>query len=401
MTVFEMHAAAPGKIMWLGGYSVLERPNLAFVTAIDSHVHISARKNHDNAMVLSAPQIIAQQARGTMDINTGKLTMEIPTELKLLKTSVELAMMYLAATGHKTSGIDIVTRNDRAFVYRIGNNGVGKNVSKSGMGSSAAVAAAATGAVLELFNGDSLGLEDVHRLAQLAHSVATGKYGSGFDVAAAVHGSIVYSRYSPSLFRDFPSVDYTKDDVLETVKCRWDHSIEPLAVPSILVPVVANFLGGAAITTSFVKKVNEFRLSCPLQYNEAIARINGYNSTAIEILRRAGEEHGHGEDALLGLYDAFESGRQETRRLGELSGADIEPSSASELIERSKMAGALVAKLPGAGGMDSIAALCRGGEDADRLRRFWGLQSGLEVLSVGLQRGGLSVSKESKICVMA
>jgi hypothetical protein len=35
----------------------------------------------------------------------------------------------------------------------------------------------------------------VHRLAQLCHCVAQGKVGSGFDVAAAVFGSLVYRRF--------------------------------------------------------------------------------------------------------------------------------------------------------------------------------------------------------------
>ena len=39
----------------------------------------------------------------------------------------------------------------------------------------------------------------VHNLAQVAHSVAQGKIGSGFDVAAAVYGTQTYSRFSSSI----------------------------------------------------------------------------------------------------------------------------------------------------------------------------------------------------------
>lgn len=70
-------------------------------------------------------------------------------------------------------------------------------VSKTGMGSSAALTTALVGALLQWFEVTRLGLragmEDrkiVHNLAQLAHAAAQGKIGSGFDVAAAVYGKI-------------------------------------------------------------------------------------------------------------------------------------------------------------------------------------------------------------------
>ena len=41
--------------------------------------------------------------------------------------------------------------------------------------------------------------KQVHNLAQLSHCCAQGKIGSGFDVAAAVYGTMQYVRFSPQV----------------------------------------------------------------------------------------------------------------------------------------------------------------------------------------------------------
>lgn len=62
------------------------------------------------------------------------------------------------------------------------------------MGSSAALTTSLVGAILHWFgvvhleSNDSESLRIVHNVSQLAHSIAQGKIGSGFDVAAAVYG---------------------------------------------------------------------------------------------------------------------------------------------------------------------------------------------------------------------
>ena len=48
---------------------------------------------------------------------------------------------------------------------------------------------------------DEKDLRLVHNLAQFCHCCAQGKIGSGFDVAAAVYGSMEYVRFSPEVRR--------------------------------------------------------------------------------------------------------------------------------------------------------------------------------------------------------
>ena len=67
-------------------------------------------------------------------------------------------------------------------------------VAKTGMGSSAALTTSLVGSLLQFFDVVDLSrkssgdLSIVHNVAQLAHSIAQGKIGSGFDVSAAVYG---------------------------------------------------------------------------------------------------------------------------------------------------------------------------------------------------------------------
>jgi phosphomevalonate kinase len=92
MTNFEVNASAPGKILWLGGYSVMERPNVGFVTTIDQHVHVIARSNTDNTVLINAPQLVPEIVRGVVDTKTGKITVEgaINFQVNLVRQMVRI-----------------------------------------------------------------------------------------------------------------------------------------------------------------------------------------------------------------------------------------------------------------------------------------------------------------------
>ena len=382
---------APGKVLWIGGYSVLERPSIGYVTAIDAHVHANVDLfEGGNRVYIKAPDFNLE-VDGTLDSKTGKINIERTKELNLLTTTAEISLSYVISKGFRPEGISIETRNDKAFAYRIGGDGGNKKVSKSGMGSSSAVTVALVAAILKSYGLDTDENDALHKLAQLSHSVATGKVGSGFDIAAATYGSILYSRYSPSIITEFPQ-NYTVEDVKSIVEKKWDYAVKSVNFPDIFKASMANFVNEAAITTSLVGVVNEFKKKNPQVYKDIIREINDSAEKAAAALSKIKSE----DDAndIEEFKDNFEISRLATRKLGELSRADIEPADTTRLIEESKNEGALVARLPGAGGKDSIVAISMGDNEAGRLRKFWSSKNNLELLDVSMQNRGVVLFKK-------
>lgn len=388
-----VEAKAPGKVLWLGGYSVLERPNIGYVTAIDAYVHANVNLlEGSNEVHINAPDFNLEMA-GTLDPKTGKINIERTKELNLLITTAEISLSYVISRGFRPNGISIETRNDKAFAYRISSNGSNKKVSKSGMGSSSAVTVALVAAILKSYGLDTNENDALHKIAQLSHNVATGKIGSGFDIAAATYGSILYSRYSPAMIAGFPQ-NFTIDDVASIVDKKWDYKIKGVNFPGIFRASMANFINEAAITTSLVGVVNEFKKRNPHEYESIITEINDSAEKAVVALSKIKNENGTHD--IEEFIDNFERSRLATRKLGELSGAEIEPADTTKLIEESKKEGALVARLPGAGGKDSVVAISKGDDEAERLRRFWSSKNDLELLGISMQNNGVTLSKKDQ-----
>ncbi len=375
-------AKAPGKILWIGGYSVLERPNVSLISTVNAYVHADVAVLPGNDVEFSVPQL-GLTAKGQIDTSTGKLSVEVPKELSLLKTAAEVSCRYAVSNGAKTSGFRITTKNDDAFSYTL----AGGKVSKSGLGSSAAVTVATVSAILNAC-GAFISSEDradtVHKLAQTAHSIATGKVGSGFDIAAASYGSSIYSRYSPDIVKNLPH-EYSNEELTALIKKKWDYSIERFRLPDEFKLLFANFTGESMITTAAIGSVSGFKAKEPEKYADLIKRINDENQKAVDAIKRFEA----GDKDALGLFkEGFEEGRRLTKELGILSSVSIEPDDCTNLIEESKNNGAFLAKLPGAGGKDSIAALALSEAEKARLKNFWKGRGDIGVLDLNFSETG-------------
>lgn len=374
-------AKAPGKILWLGGYSILERPNIGFGTTVNAYAHVSVKPNGNHSVEISVPQF-AERFRARIDPKEGTLRASTHTELNLMRTAVEVSLKYAIAKGINVHGVSLTSRTDDAMSYKIVNG----KVEKSGLGSSAAVTVATIGVLLKAFELDAKNLETLHKLAQMSHSIATGKVGSGYDIAVVTYGSIIYKRYSPDIIRRLP-VGYTGNDIVKLVKRRWDYSIERMQMPTMLKPLVASFVGGAAITTELVKKVNEFKARDPGKYFKIIKRLNRENVKAATAIKKinAGKS---ADKNIREMKVAFERGWEITRELGVSSKAVIADSHLVWLAEQSLKNGALLAKSPGAGGRDSVAALALGDDNLARLRDFWASRKELRILDIDICNTG-------------
>ena len=369
---------APGKILWIGGYSVLERSNIAYISTVDAYVTATLKAGKGNDVLLNAPQM-GMSLKGTIDLNSGCVSANAQKELMIFKTAAEVAARYASVSGEAVRGFNITTNSDAPFAYSISKGGI----IKSGLGSSAATAVAIVGSVLRAFGMDFDKNDALHKLSQIAHSIATGKVGSGFDIAAATYGSILYKRYSPEIVKGLPS-DYTNDQLLEIVKRKWDYTVEKFALPEEFRLLFANF-GESMITTKAIGSVSDFKRSDPRIYSDMINEIDEQNEAAVKALK---EIKNGNKDALERFKTAFDRGRSLTKKLGVFSGAAIEPDDCTELIEESKKNGAFVAKLPGAGGKDSIAALSLDEKSYSSLLNFWKGREELNLLDIKTVENG-------------
>jgi phosphomevalonate kinase len=366
----EFIASAPGKILWIGGYSVLERPNVSFVTGVDKRVYARAREAE--GFGLSSRQY-NYSISGHFDSNARKLVLGKEDErAKFVKTAVESTLAYLAHRGVAIKKFELETHSDPAFGVE----------TKAGLGGSAAVTVAAVAAVLGLHGVDPEKNRDVvHKLSQYSHSIAQGKVGSGFDVAAATIGAGEYVRYSPEHVEAklFP----------QNIGEEWDHRIREVRVPGKFRVAIAS-LGKGVSTTEMVKKVNAWKAGNPEEYKRLLKAYDESNAQAIKALERLSTEFS--EENLGEFKKRFEEARAYKRALGEKSGAPIEPGEYSRLIEESMDNGAFVAILPGAGGGDSIAAFCLSDADKARLETFW-KSKGYAALPLGVSNEGVRVEK--------
>ncbi|MEK6954160.1 MAG: hypothetical protein AABX01_04075 [Candidatus Micrarchaeota archaeon] len=370
-------ASAPGKVMWLGGYSVLEKGNASLVTPMAARARafcaLLPREKGGARAVLKSPQFginLDGKIGANGKINFARASVSSLHSARFILSASEICLKYFIAKGLPISGFELCVENDAAF---------GKKGAKTGLGSSAAATAASVGAILGLFGiniASGFGMQIAHNLSQMAHSKAQGKIGSGFDIASAVYGPITYSRYSSDLVEKGLKLKWKK--FADLVEKSWDCQIAPIALPNNFIPLLA-YAGKSASTSEMIGKIVKMKAKGKQDYAALIHEIDSANAQAISDL---------GRGDMASFKHHFKDGRLPTKKLGELAGAEIESSAMTRLIEESMGHGAFVCKLPGAGGGDIIAAICLSKKDAIRLREFWRSRK-LKVLNVGFGKEGL------------
>jgi len=171
-------------------------------------------------------------------------------------------------------------------------------VNKTGLGSSAALVTSLVGATAAFFHrgiyynqNESTSTIDaflssaefritIHNAAQIAHGLAQGKVGSGFDVSSATFGSILFTRIPPDVLGAFMedalvsvcSKSATVDSFAafstklaqvsaqtsSTTTSLWKFTATPLVLPRGVSIMLADVVGGSE-TPSMVRKVLSWR----------------------------------------------------------------------------------------------------------------------------------------------
>lgn len=244
---------------------------------------------------------------------------------------------------------------------------------KTGLGSSAALVTAFTAAVLAHYLGPDrfpLTTENakarLHGLAQVAHCAAQGKVGSGFDVAAAVYGSCVYRRFSPSILNDLGAIGTngfsTRLQSLlgnSTEPGRWDMEIDKsrAVIPSGLRLVMCDVDCGSE-TVGMAKKL----LAWKVQEAEVSAtlwdKLQRANEDLAEKLWDLAQKPTRTAKEYQDLRDNFIIIRSLIREMSTKAEVPIEPKSQTDLLDTcGGVPGVLGGVVPGAGGYDAISLL--------------------------------------------
>jgi phosphomevalonate kinase len=285
------------------------------------------------------------------------------------------------------------------------NPAAGVKVAKTGLGSSAALSSSLVGSLLQHFGVIHLDKSPVadadkayiHNIAQFAHSLAQGKIGSGFDVAAAVYGSQMYKRFDPELLEAVlkhyqPNINPTNnstasarvfnskfyDLVMGTLALQeadpsglpwqqespgascWNQTISPVATPPGVELMMGDVHGGSN-TPAMAKKVLAWQKekaeeATPLVQrlgasNEEICKLMSnlttlsasdpslYNqalrlcSTSKQAVWASAAGSNTVVDVFVQLKTACGVSRSLLRRMGELAGVEIEPPCQTALVD--------------------------------------------------------------------
>lgn len=391
--------SAPGKAFLAGCYLVLEPTYNAYVTALSSRMHaVLQHTDSQNSITVSSPQFAEGEWKYAIspDFSVSETT---GRRNPFVEAAVATVVQYMAAknpiSAHITVFSDAGYHSQDNTSSKTSSNGGKKflfhsnpiqDVPKTGLGSSAGLVTVVVTALLAHFTG-SVDQNLVHNLAQVAHCYAQKKVGSGFDVATAVYGSIVYRRFSPvsldELFREENPEIYRKK-LVDLANAEWNFTHTPCALPPRIRLLMGDIAGGSE-TPKLVSKVLQWKKNKPEESTPLYRSLDAANEELMEALTNLHDFHRQNAalynaaaDYFLAisvaeqngvarkedyapfykLVDAIKHIRANLKKLTVLCGADIEPDSQTALLDRCNMlAGSLGGVVPGAGGFDAISLL--------------------------------------------
>ncbi|TGO53631.1 hypothetical protein BCON_0120g00280 [Botryotinia convoluta] len=424
--------SAPGKVFLAGGYLVLDRDYTALVFGLSARIHVLVQDIETTSGVQLSDIIVKSPQFREAAWNYGfhLIKDDGGIEVTQLKSSlsasvsrnpfVETALLYaltyissvLPSTTIKPTSITILADKDyysnpstKAIAsdahHQFLDFGVRlEDAHKTGLGSSAALVTAFTGAILSHYLPSSKfslntkeGQSQLHNLAQAAHCAAQGKVGSGFDIATAVYGTSLYRRFSPSILSSLgepgsPGFSTrVKASVENTASQKWDTQIEKgkISIPKGMALVMCDVDCGSQ-TVGMVKKVLEWRKRDPVVSKELWDELQSRNEKLAEILSSGNDISAAGP--------AFSAIREKIREMGSLSGVPIEPEEQTKLLDDviENVEGVIGGVVPGAGGYDAIVLLVRDDQETmDQITSFLAKWGNVKLLGVKGEMDGARV----------
>ena len=403
--------SAPGKVLFTGGFLVLDRQHTGLVLGLNAriHVHITPWETSSTnqkgrflgrGILVQSPQF--KEARWLYEerksgdhaaVSVSQVTdLEGYTQTpnKFVETTLLYVLTYLSHLSRTVEHSVVITILADDDYYSQSKLDEGKSskgtftnfgvklseAHKTGLGSSAALTTALAAVLLAYTAPSSTDASDlpfktIHNLAQAAHCAAQGKVGSGFDVAAAVYGSCVYRRFTPTILENigesstagFGERLHQCVDDLE-LEHKWDVEIasQAVKVPESLVLLMCDVDCGSE-TPGMVRNVLKWRKENPEDAAMLWTAIQQGSEDLCQELRRLSELEGIENPEYQELGDIIQTVRSLVREMSEKSKVPIEPPVITELLDYcTSLPGVVGGMAPGAGGYDAVALLVKNDE---------------------------------------
>lgn len=379
--------SAPGKALLCGGYLVIDPAYSAYVVGLSARIYatVSASEASTTSVHVTSPQF--DKGEWTYNYVDGQLT--AMGHNPFAHAAVNTVLHYVPP---RNLHINISIKSDNAYHSQIDSTQKGQfayhkkaihEVPKTGLGSSAALTTVLVAALLKSYGIDPLhNTHLVHNLSQVAHCSAQKKIGSGFDVASAVCGSLVYRRFPAESVDVVIAAEGTPEYTAllkTTVEQKWQVTLEPTFLPPGITLLMGDVQGGSE-TPSMVAKVMAWRKAKPREAEVVWKDLNAANMLMVKLfndLRKLSLTNNEAYQQLLAeaaslnalkmimlqnplgeLARCIVTIRKHLKKMTRETGAAIEPDEQSALLNKcNTYNGVIGGVVPGAGGYDAISLL--------------------------------------------
>ena len=273
---------------------------------------------------------------------------------------------YSHAKQLKEMGLELTVESLRSIPAGAPATSQSGELSKTGLGSSAALITSLVAAILHFFGKPHI--EQTHRVAQVAHAVVQGKIGSGFDVYAACYGSSVYTRYSRE------AIEAAESPLASIESSLWDHKGDKIMLPCKMQLVCGDVAGGSE-TPSMSRKILAWKsaaIAVDGNVPDLWQRLLEANNMAIKAMKTLCSSSVVSDDQIENLKGALKESRKLLKCIGEAADVPVEPDVQTSLCDATMaIEGVIAAGVPGAGGYDAVFALVKGQAARESVERLW------------------------------
>lgn len=361
---------APGKLVLLGEYAVLEQGIPSVATALTKSIYCHIRNS--KKIIFTSKRININKVEFEYKNNKVTLLSEVK-EIDVLafsKNAMEITLRYLEEMGYKIKPFEINIVSDLSHQYGV----------KYGFGSSAAVTVSIVAAIL-YFHGveinGNVNRDNIFKLSAISHFLSQGS-GSGIDIAASTYGGLfIYKSYTSDWMKErLEQLTTIRGLVNET----WTHfSYEKI---NFLIDfyISVGWTGKSASTRHYIQAVNEMRKTEEGEkfYKEFLKATNSIINLFLHGIKNNNHE---------AINKAVTANRNLLKELSNKAGVVMETDALKNLIAIAKRLG-FSAKFSGAGGGDCGYAVMYNLDNENILKNEW-QKYGIEPVDVNIEELGV------------